>query len=823
MKRTNITNILLSIIVAYLSVSAVARKPQSLSAPSGLLTSGSIPRVFVPRIDALAWAQSFGHSRVVGAPSQFAVPFTDIIHDSFHDGVWEETIDGWSIWRLRVNAPGALHVNLGFGDYFMPRGGSLFITGSSSSSPIVFTEAHNKEHRELWTPIVMGSAVDLEVNLPPRVDPSELSLVLTSINSGFKGFSEVGSKSASCNVDVVCSEGDDWRDEISSVAVYSVGGTFTCSGALINNAANDRTPYFLTADHCGVNSDEVARQVVAFFNYETSTCGGAPDGSLTQFVSGASFVSGSAATDFSLLLLDESPDVAWDVHYAGWDRSGAEVDGAVAIHHPNVDEKRISFEHNETFYVSGFGSTSLEADGRYIIVPDWDLGTTEGGSSGGPLFDMNHRIVGQLHGGSAACGNDSPDWFGAFARSWIGEGTSSTRLSDWLDPAGSDIEKVNTIGPGGTVAEPTPNPVAPTPMPIASTPNPVAPTPMPVQPTPNPVAPTPSPVARTPMPVQPTPSPVAPTPVPIAPTPIPVAPTPNPVAPTPSPLLQVGTPSPVEPVPVVIAEPTPNPIAPAPPAPMCFSGNNIVHVQGQGPVSMADLRLGDRVRTCQGGYSPVYSFFHKQDNSMAQYIRITTTTNDVDDNVGKQGNHTNVLEVSSHHFIYSSGRATRASNIRIGDLIPERVVQIESSVGSRGVYAPVTLAGELVVSGVCASSYVALWHQMSPRYDAVQNWAFHAAMAMYRQRGGHTSSPLQTEGYESDTGLAQQYTGWIAWIAWVQSSGGTVATALVTAVGLPFLALLIGLETAVSWISTISLVVASLFLLLRRIRFPIRK
>ena len=37
---------------------------------------------------------------------------------------------------------------------------------------------------------------------------------------------------------------------------------------------------------------------------------------------------------------------------------------------------------------------------------DWDDGTTEPGSSGSPLFDQNHRVIGQLHGGYAACGND---------------------------------------------------------------------------------------------------------------------------------------------------------------------------------------------------------------------------------------------------------------------------------------------------------------------------------------------------------------------------------------------------------------------------------
>ncbi|HNU83421.1 MAG TPA: T9SS C-terminal target domain-containing protein, partial [Thermoanaerobaculia bacterium] len=60
--------------------------------------------------------------------------------------------------------------------------------------------------------------------------------------------------------------------------------------------------------------------------------------------------------------------------------------------------------------------------------------TTEPGSSGSPLFDPNHRIVGQLHGGSAACGNNLSDYYGRFSVSWTGGGSNTSRLSNWLDP-----------------------------------------------------------------------------------------------------------------------------------------------------------------------------------------------------------------------------------------------------------------------------------------------------------------------------------------------------------------------------------------------------
>jgi hypothetical protein len=42
-----------------------------------------------------------------------------------------------------------------------------------------------------------------------------------------------------------------------------------------------------------------------------------------------------------------------------------------------------------------------------------------------------------LHGGFADCGNALSDWFGLFNVSWSGDGSSDTRLSDWLDPCGT--------------------------------------------------------------------------------------------------------------------------------------------------------------------------------------------------------------------------------------------------------------------------------------------------------------------------------------------------------------------------------------------------
>ena len=75
----------------------------------------------------------------------------------------------------------------------------------------------------------------------------------------------------------------------------------------------------------------------------------------------------------------------------------------------------------------------------------WNQGVTEGGSSGSPLFDQNHRIVGQLHGGPSVCGGSQLwDFYGRFDLSWTGGGTNATRLSNWLDPTNTGAMTTNT-------------------------------------------------------------------------------------------------------------------------------------------------------------------------------------------------------------------------------------------------------------------------------------------------------------------------------------------------------------------------------------------
>jgi hypothetical protein len=388
-------------------------------------------------------------------------------------GLWETLDDGRLLWRLRIVSSGARSLNLGFTRYLMPAGGQLFVYASDYVSGTEretgrvrrFDASDNEEHEQLWTPVVPGDDVVVEVSLPAR-ERRALQLEIGSVNHDYLGF---GSRamaavlSGSCNVDVVCAQGDPWRPQIRAVAVISTGGSTFCTGSAVNNTAQDRKPYFITAAHCGITSSNAA-SLVTYWNYQNSTCrpvgspqsGGAGDGQLNQFNTGSFFRASTSPSDFTLVELDDPIQAAHNVFLAGWDRSTGNFSSAVAVHHPSTDEKRISFSSATT--TNSYNNPTPPGDGSHIRA-FWTLGVTEPGSSGSPLYSPQGRFVGQLHGGPSACGaSDLSDYYGRFSRSWTGGGTNSTRASNWLDPGNTGamtLDGINATGGGDTQAPTT--------------------------------------------------------------------------------------------------------------------------------------------------------------------------------------------------------------------------------------------------------------------------------------------------------------------------------------------------------------------------------
>ena len=378
---------------------------------------------------------------VKGEAPRFAVPH-NIQVNALADKAWTE-VDGQMVWQHRVTAPNAVSLNFGFTKFHLSPNARLEVR-SADFKHIVrpFTSEDNNEARELWTPVVMSDDVVIELTVPAN-EASQVEIELGVVGQGFRTFTQKTEKAGSCNVDVACSEGDEWRNEINAVAVISTGGSTFCTGFMVNNTAEDRTPFFMTANHCRISASNAA-SLVTYWNYQTSQCGGSRNGQLNQFNTGSQFLAASARSDFALVKLNKQPEATWGVTYAGWDRSGVDATSAVAIHHPATDEKSISFENDPTT-TTLYLKEEIVPNATHVRVTNWDKGTTEPGSSGSPLFDQDHRVIGQLHGGYASCSSATSDWYGRFHVSWEGEGRSNNRLKDHLDSSSRGNMFVDTI------------------------------------------------------------------------------------------------------------------------------------------------------------------------------------------------------------------------------------------------------------------------------------------------------------------------------------------------------------------------------------------
>jgi len=313
-----------------------------------------------------------------GRPYRFADPFPVDATPATH-GRWETTADGeTAVWRLRAASAGSVSLNLGFTRYVMPPGGRLWVytvNGGEVEEVIgPFTEADNEAHGELWTPILGGAEVVIEVAVPAE-RRGELDLRLGSVNRGFRDLPAEGIVSpghASCHVDVACSDADQHRDQARSVGLLQVGGSLVCTGVLLNNASGVRLPLFATVEHCFPLR---AASIVVYWNYESAQCGDRGGGSKAHFQTGAYERVRHVQSDFALLELDDPPRTEHNVYLAGWRRDGAAPTSAVGIHHPRGHVKSISFKNDPVTWLGGRG-------GKFFAVADWDKGSVERGSSG---------------------------------------------------------------------------------------------------------------------------------------------------------------------------------------------------------------------------------------------------------------------------------------------------------------------------------------------------------------------------------------------------------------------------------------------------------
>ena len=308
------------------------------------------------------------------------------------------------------------------------------------------------------TDVIPGNKIRIII-FEPTSAFDRTSMRIDKVYCGYKDTeNQMGTRG--CDNDIACD--NNYQMESFGIAhiVYSLYSyLFRSTGFLVMTTDLSFKPYLQTAYHTlDINGDsyisdaeKAAVQNGTFiFNYKHTTCGGNIIASTCTY-NGATVRAYHSPTDFALLELGNTVSNNSTLTWLGWDKGSSVPTSGVGLHHPIGNPMKISYENDS------FSTIDFENSGVYNHwLVNFDNGVVKHGSSGSPILNQNKRVVGQLHGNDQY--NSSQDYclqpraqYGKFNLSWTGGGTNSTRLSNWLDPVGTNQTTINSCHPMGDI------------------------------------------------------------------------------------------------------------------------------------------------------------------------------------------------------------------------------------------------------------------------------------------------------------------------------------------------------------------------------------
>jgi lysyl endopeptidase len=372
-------------------------------------------------------------------------------------GVWKRYRPDFDTWLLKIKSPGAFGIALLLTDVNLLPGEKIYVYNLNSMRTLASDKV---PHTGEWiTDFLKGDEIVIEFDAPAH-RTNLGAFTIAGISHAYRdvfttpsNLSQPGLRTQQEESCYPCLEGAFWQDDRRSVMrilVFRSTEAVVCTGVLVNNAERNQQPYVLTAQHC-IGSQFDASRSIFTFNYEDLLCGGTSD-TENDALLGAFYKASLYEHDFSLVELYTIPPLDFKPYYAGWDISDTGLDHVTCIHHPLGTPRRISLS-NAAVTSSDFDIPSVQprAPNGFWRVGKWDLGVTTGGSSGAPLFNREHHVIGSLAGGGSTCGFPFNDFFQRLSQSWTPAAEQDQQLKHWLDPRSSGIQTLDGFDPYETL------------------------------------------------------------------------------------------------------------------------------------------------------------------------------------------------------------------------------------------------------------------------------------------------------------------------------------------------------------------------------------
>jgi len=322
--------------------------------------------------------------------------------------------DGSQITVLIIKSTGASGIGVHFRTFALAAGEEVYVYGPAPDSIVCgpYTNKGPWGSGEFWSGTLVGDTAVIEFHT--RSNKDEKAFEIFEVSHIFPEL-DLRLRSAepnllNCEIDASC-YGDGQKNAVGRI-LFNDNGEFVCTGILLNDRAQDFTPYFLTANHC-IPTQAVAQTVEVYWFYQTSDCNsGVLRNDWVHQLGGANLLATENANDFSLLqLANNAPGGAF---YSGWTNSVQSTGTAVfGLHHPGgyLPPDIPSYLRRSTGTITSTNGTCLVTGYR----SDWTSGVTEPGSSGSGLWNSDGDLVGVLSCGSAGTCSNPYDNYSKFA------------------------------------------------------------------------------------------------------------------------------------------------------------------------------------------------------------------------------------------------------------------------------------------------------------------------------------------------------------------------------------------------------------------------
>ena len=451
LKKLLVAILLLTPFSAYAQISEGGTPPSFQS--QAMLKRAINPSRIPIKFDVEQLRKEDAVSEAVGTPLRIAYNI-DADFDMVNSGSWSILENGQRIWRLSIECPKAAALILKYDKFEIQEGAKLFIYNNDHSQIIgAYTSKTNPKGNSFATEAIVGDNIILEYVEPlnnSRSDDSKIHITgigyCYNYESVTKAVKPTINRSGTCEVNINCTEGDEWQDQKKGVALTLTpiyDGWYLCSGSIMNNTSGTLKPYYLSAHHCfydDAKNQATFSQMIFYFHFEAEGCDRpTSDPTESKTMVGAQLLVDTnidGESDGALLILNDNIPESYKIYYNGWDISTNPAKSGVGIHHPKGDVKKISTYTNPA-------TSATWWDGEVYGAPSahWNVifsatanghGVTEGGSSGSPLFNQNKLIIGTLSGGNSSCINKfGRNLYGKLNQHWD---MYAQKMKTYLDP-----------------------------------------------------------------------------------------------------------------------------------------------------------------------------------------------------------------------------------------------------------------------------------------------------------------------------------------------------------------------------------------------------